>query len=101
MGREHVALVIGAEDKVRVLDHVHGEEVEDEVEEDDLGEAVADEFAGCVVALVAASADFGDGDDVDFVAVGDLEGDLGAREGGDGPVPAFSSFERLDMLVCW
>lgn len=89
MGRERVAAVVGPEDEVRVLHHVHGEEVEDEVEGDDLGKAVADELAGCVVVLVAASADLWDGDDVDFVAVRDFEGNMGAREGGDGPVPAY------------
>lgn len=41
-----MALVIGSENEVRVLLHVHGQKVQDEVEADDLGEASADEFAG-------------------------------------------------------
>lgn len=89
MRRKHVVLVVWPKDEVRVFHHVHGEEVEDEIENDDFDETIADKLGLGEMALISASADCWYRVHVDFVPVGDLGGDCRPGEGCDGPVPTF------------
>lgn len=45
--RKQVVFVVGPEDEVRVFHHVYGEEVENEVENDDFDETVANKLGLC------------------------------------------------------
>lgn len=55
--RKHVILVVRSEDEVRVFHHVHGEKVENEIENEDFDETVAYKLCLGGIALISASAD--------------------------------------------